>query len=383
MLLHSFSMLVGMLAVVTFGCCAAEDRARTAGSAIHVDTVPYKADPSWQPSVPLPLEIGAMSSCAVGSNGDTFVGTRVKAAADLSPLLVLDKTGRYVRGFGNGTIKTVHGMRMQHIAARDVLWVTDSAASVVLQYDASTGKLLDTMGTKGTGVNPLQFGNVADVAFSTKTADVFISDGDGGINARVIKLNADMEVQWINGNNGTVAPGESFASPHSLDYDDVTSTVVVADRNNNRVVLLDGMKGTTIGTWTTELHFDDCTKPSIWSVRVDQGARLVYVATSSFGSGSACPNATKAARIVVVALPSTAMAATSASESNARNNVGTASTYASNPNVVGYAVVSDGGFPHELCADDHSGAVLAAAVDSADLPAADRGIRAVTRYIKA
>lgn len=42
---------------------------------------------------------------------------------------------------------------------------------------------------------------------------------------------------------GTVAPGESFASPHSLDYDDVTSTVVVADRNNNRVVLLDGMKG--------------------------------------------------------------------------------------------------------------------------------------------
>lgn len=83
MLLHSFSMLVGMLAVVTFGCCAAEDRARTAGSAIHVDTVPYKADPSWQPSVPLPLEIGAMSSCAVGSNGDTFVGTRVKAAADV------------------------------------------------------------------------------------------------------------------------------------------------------------------------------------------------------------------------------------------------------------------------------------------------------------
>ena len=63
---------------------------------------------------------------------------------------------------------------------------------------------------------------------------------------------------------------------------------------------------------------------------------MVYVATSSFGSGSACPNATKAARIVVVALPSTAMAAISASESNARNNDGTASTYASNPNVVGY-----------------------------------------------
>lgn len=54
----------------------------------------------------------------------------------LSPLLVLDKTGRYVRGFGNGTIKTVHGMRMQHTAARDVLWVTDSAASV---SDSLTG----------------------------------------------------------------------------------------------------------------------------------------------------------------------------------------------------------------------------------------------------
>ena len=148
--------------------------------------------------------------------------------------------------------------------------------------------------------------------------------------------------------------------------------MIVADRNNNRVVLLDGEKGTAIDTWTSELHFDDCEKPAIWSVRVDEAARQVYVATSSFGSGSSCPNATKAARIVILSLPPASTAL------RASRNTATSPT-----NVVGYAVVTDGGFPHELCADEKTGAVLAAAVDTADLPVADRGIAAVTRYIKA
>ena len=207
--------------VVAFVACPSATDALDRGT-----EVAYKADPTWQPKVPFPLpSLGAMASCAVGFDGSTFVGSRVKSVADLPSVLVLDGTGQYVRGFGNGTMKSVHGMRMQHgSGGMDTLWVTDSAASAVLKFDPANGKLLSTMGSKGTGVDPLQFGSVADVSFSSK-GDVFISDGDGGINARVIKLNSAMQVQWINGNNGTVTPAEVFASPHSLDYDDASGTV--------------------------------------------------------------------------------------------------------------------------------------------------------------
>ena len=102
------------------------------------------------------------------------------------------------------------------------LWITDAHAGKVMKFDPMTGKLLLTLGSPGSGINPIQFGSVADIAFDAE-GSVYISDGDGGVNARIMKLDSSYKLVWVVGNNGTVTPAASaFASPHSLDYDPTT-----------------------------------------------------------------------------------------------------------------------------------------------------------------
>lgn len=48
-------------------------------------------------------------------------------------------------------------------------------------------QVLGTPGKKGTGLNPLQFDNPAEL-YVDDTGDMYIVDGDGGLNNRLIKL---------------------------------------------------------------------------------------------------------------------------------------------------------------------------------------------------
>lgn len=48
-------------------------------------------------------------------------------------------------------------------------------------------QVLGTPGTKGTGLNPLQFDNPAELCVED-TGEMYIVDGDGGLNNRLIKL---------------------------------------------------------------------------------------------------------------------------------------------------------------------------------------------------
>ncbi len=57
------------------------------------------------------------------------------------------------------------------------------------QFDLNGTKLasIGTPGKAGSRLTPIQFGNVADVAFSAD-GTVFASDGDAGLNNRVVAL---------------------------------------------------------------------------------------------------------------------------------------------------------------------------------------------------
>lgn len=175
--------------------------------------------------------ITGVSSCAVGVDPRVadarvvYVGQRGKHAP---PIIVLGPDGRMLRSFGTGLIETMHGMHMQQDdkAGKMFLWVTDSHAGKVMKFEPTTGKLLVTLGSPGTGISPIQFGSVADIAFDAD-GSLYISDGDGGVNARIMKLDSSFEVVWVVGNNGTVAPAAGpFESPHSLDYDPTTRRCV-------------------------------------------------------------------------------------------------------------------------------------------------------------
>jgi len=48
-------------------------------------------------------------------------------------------------------------------------------------------QVLGTPGKKGTGLNPLQFDNPAEL-YVDDTGEIYIVDGDGGLNNRLVKL---------------------------------------------------------------------------------------------------------------------------------------------------------------------------------------------------
>ena len=81
---------------------------------------------------------------------------------------------------------------------------------------APDGKLLRTVGEvgiPGTGLAPLQFGNVADLEFSADQTKIVFVDGDGGPNNRVVEVDAaSLKVVQSWGGNGT-ADGQLAPPP--------------------------------------------------------------------------------------------------------------------------------------------------------------------------
>ncbi|CAJ0940821.1 unnamed protein product [Ranitomeya imitator] len=152
----------------------------------------------------------------------------------------------------------------------------------VKQYSPS-GALLKTLGTPGIAgsrLSPLQFDQPADI-FIKGEDEVYIVDGDGGMNNRLLKLTDDFSLQWTLGGNGT-KPGQ-FYIPHSVVVDDVGRrrtkktqqvafflrlifvkkrrtrrktqrfcvrfSIWVADRGNKRIQVFDTVGGEWIGSW--------------------------------------------------------------------------------------------------------------------------------------
>lgn len=73
----------------------------------------------------------------------------------------------------------------------------------IKQY-SSSGKLLQVLGTagkSGSGLNPLQFDQPADIFIHDSTKEIYIVDGDGGMNNRLIKLSQGFN---MNNNNNLI-----------------------------------------------------------------------------------------------------------------------------------------------------------------------------------
>lgn len=75
---------------------------------------------------------------------------------------------------------------------------------------------------------------------------MYIVDGDGGLNNRLIKLSKEQEVLWLHGEKGQ-GPAQ-FNIPHSVTVDDV-QRVWVADRANKRIQVFNSVTGEWLGTW--------------------------------------------------------------------------------------------------------------------------------------
>ncbi|XP_075055137.1 NHL repeat-containing protein 3 [Mixophyes fleayi] len=218
--------------------------------AYPVKTAPqqlYKLDVGWPRNpdhftgVPYDVAVDHLNSLIyVAQRGD-----------NVSKVLVFTEEGYFKESWDTDTLEMPHGIfAVTSPESQRSLWITDvgqgAYGHTVKQYSPSGDllKVLGTPGIAGSSLSPLQFDQPA--AIFIEGTDVYIVDGDGGLNNRLLKLTGDFNLQWTMGGNGT-NPGQ-FYIPHHVLVDDV-GRVWVADRGNKRIQVFDTLTGGWIGSW--------------------------------------------------------------------------------------------------------------------------------------
>jgi DNA-binding beta-propeller fold protein YncE len=175
-------------------------------------------------TMPAGWKFGRVAAVATDrAAAEVYVFQRGKMA---DPIIVFDKTGKYLRSWGKGMFANPHGLRVDR---DNNVWVTDTANQQVMKFD-KTGKVLLTLGTKGqAGTGEKTFNRPTDIAFA-RDGGFYISDGYG--NSRVLRFASDGTYlsQWGKPGGG---PGE-FRLPHAIATDS-KGRVYVVDRENNRI----------------------------------------------------------------------------------------------------------------------------------------------------
>ena len=237
--------------------------------------------------------------CGANSCLDRATG---KMSAD-PVVLKFDPSGKLVKSFGAGLLIFPHGI---YVDREGNVWVTDgqdnapqaargaaapgapaapagggrmgpapgaTAGNQVFKFSPD-GKVLLTLGKPGGAAEPDYFYQPNDVVVAPN-GDIFVSEGHGGANSRILKFSKDGKFIKSIGKKGS-GPGE-FDQPHALAFDS-KGRLIVGDRGNNRVQILD-QDGKFISE-TAEFG-----RPSgVWVDKND----VLYVADSE--SGSVNPN---------------------------------------------------------------------------------------------
>jgi len=222
----------------------------------------YHLDASWRPQFP----IGSGSYAAVDVHGDhVVIGQRNTSFVD--PVLVFDRAGHFLHSFGHKEVGKgvhhgaanwgVHGINL-HVSETSeedtTVWVTDFLNHTVISFSMA-GKLLSMVGN-GASSDLDKFDSPADIAFHGSSA--FVVDGDGGKNMRVSRwLLKDGQFErpvWAL----PQAPPEKrsvevFDHPHSVCWHQSTGKIIVADRDNWRIVLMDPDTADITGNVTCNL----------------------------------------------------------------------------------------------------------------------------------
>jgi iduronate 2-sulfatase len=184
--------------------------------------------------LPDTVTLGKCSAVDIDSNGRLYLFHRGK-----QPILCFDRSGNFIRSWGDDLIGMAHGLR---IDGDDNIWVTDIGHHMVFKFSPK-GKLLLAMGkTDKPGLDNDQFNKPTDIAFGTR-GEIYVSDGYG--NSRVMKFasNGKFLSQWGRPGKGR---GE-FNLPHAI-LVDAKGRVIVGDRENDRIQIFNS-EGILLEVW--------------------------------------------------------------------------------------------------------------------------------------
>ncbi|XP_034021089.1 NHL repeat-containing protein 3-like [Thalassophryne amazonica] len=208
----------------------------------------YKLDLGW----PRNPEVFSGKVFAVAVNqfsGVVFVAQR---GDNVPKVLVFTADGDFLMSWNTTTLEMPHGMFLADAASSNpTIWITDMGngpyGHCIKQYSPS-GKLLQVLGTPGmagSGLDPVQFDQPAEI-FVCESGEMYIVDGDGGMNNRLMKLSKEWDVIWIHSEKGGGLA--QFNIPHSVTLDSM-QRVWVADRRNKRIQVFNAVTGEWLGTW--------------------------------------------------------------------------------------------------------------------------------------
>lgn len=208
----------------------------------------YKLDMSW----PKNPELFTGEVFGVAVNQYAAVVYVAQRGDNIPKVLVFTTDGDFLMAWNTTTLEMPHGIFLADAASSNpTLWITDVGngpyGHCIKQYSPS-GKLIQVLGTPGeagSGVNPLQFDQPAEI-FIDNSGEMYIVDGDGGMNNRLIKLSKEQEVLWMHGEKGQGLA--QFYIPHSVAVDNA-QRVWVADRGNKRIQVFNSITGDWLGTW--------------------------------------------------------------------------------------------------------------------------------------
>lgn len=268
--------------------------AQQKGGPVNDRPNPYATIEGWA-KLPDGRSWGSTSAVDIDPDGvSIWVGERCGAnscvGSTLDPILKFDATGKLVKSFGAGLIMWPHGI---HVDRQGNVWVTDgqdnlprrprgaaadaplppAPAKVVghqVHKFSPDGKLLLSLGTPGGSKEPGYFFQPNDVIVAPD-GSIFVAEGHGGENARVLKFAPDGKFLKAWGKKGT-GRGE-FDQPHALAFDS-KGRLFVADRSNNRLQIFD-QDGKWLDEWTQFSRIS-----GLWIDKND----VLYAADSESGS---------------------------------------------------------------------------------------------------
>src|SRR5262245_59285151 len=183
--------------------------------------------------------------------------------SNLPTVLKFDASGQLVKSFGAGLLIFPHGI---YVDRDDNVWITDgqddaprpqgTAANTlsgpppgatrgnqVFKFSPD-GKLLMTLGARGGAAAPGYFYQPNDVLVAPN-GNIFVSEGHGGAESRIIRVSKDGQLLKTWGTNGS--GDEHLDGPHALAMDS-RGRLFVGDRSNNRIVIFD-QEGRQLDVW--------------------------------------------------------------------------------------------------------------------------------------